>query len=162
PASLCRVSTPETSIRNAVTASGKSGRRTGAIVVCDAQSRLVGIFTDSDLARLLASGEESVLDHAIGTRMTRECKWTTTGTRYDAFVSQMNDAKISELPVVDDSGAWCGLIDATDLGIGIQVDEAATAAPSREQNQPIESVAGRPRLSIVSPEQDHQGTHFDA
>ena len=41
------------SVRDALVAESRPGRRTGAIMVVDEAGRLVGIFTDSDLARLL-------------------------------------------------------------------------------------------------------------
>ncbi len=48
----------------------KTGRRTGAVMLVDDEGRLAGLFTDSDLARLLEQRDDTALDEPIARRMT--------------------------------------------------------------------------------------------
>ncbi len=48
-----------------------TGRRTGAIMLIDAQGRLAGLFTDSDLARLFESRRDEAIDAPIERVMTK-------------------------------------------------------------------------------------------
>ena len=45
-------------LRETLVAQSRPGRRTGAIMIVDENDRLVGIFTDSDLARLLEANRD--------------------------------------------------------------------------------------------------------
>src|SRR3569623_708870 len=48
-----RIATADATVREVFAQRGKSGRRTGAVILVAAEGRLSGLFTDSDLARLL-------------------------------------------------------------------------------------------------------------
>ena len=97
-------------------------RRSGAIILVDESGRLSGLFTDSDLARLLEQRRESELDWPICRVMT--CGPTTVDG--DASLAEVVDLlsrrKFSELPVIDDSGCAIGMIDITDV-IGLMPNE---------------------------------------
>lgn len=116
PIELCRIARTDVSIRAAMTTASPTGRRTGAVMVIS-DGKLAGIFTDSDLARLLAGRLESVLDDQIDQHMTRDCLRVTAAESYETFTSLMDDRRISELPVVDCDGNVVGMIDRTDLGL---------------------------------------------
>ena len=90
-------------------------RRSGAVLVEDADARLLGIFTDSDLARLFESRREAMLDRPIGEVMTRDPVRVTVGATVAEAVEAMRGRKLSELPVVDRDGGLVGLVDLTDL-----------------------------------------------
>jgi arabinose-5-phosphate isomerase len=90
-------------------------RRSGAVLVEDDQTHLLGIFTDSDLARLFESRREADLDRPIGEIMTVDPKRVRVGLLLGDAVEILNAHKISELPVVDRSNHLVGLIDVTDL-----------------------------------------------
>ena len=47
----CRIARADETVRNVLVNCTKPGRRTGAIMLTDDAGRLVGLFTDSDLAR---------------------------------------------------------------------------------------------------------------
>jgi len=49
-------------LRETLVAQSRPGRRTGAIMITDAVGMLVGIFTDSDLARLLEGKRDAAID----------------------------------------------------------------------------------------------------
>jgi arabinose-5-phosphate isomerase len=113
---------PEETVRAVYVRLGGARRRSGAVLVTDSDERLAGIFTDSDLARLLEFRRESMLDRPIGEVMTANPLTATVGTTIPDAVEAMRSRKISELPVVDRMGHLVGLIDVTDL-LGLEPDE---------------------------------------
>jgi arabinose-5-phosphate isomerase len=90
-------------------------RRSGAVLIVDDSDRLVGIFTDSDLARLLEHRQDDRFDRSIAEVMTRDPIQVIVGSSVAEAVEIMKSRKISELPVVDGAGHPVGLIDLTDL-----------------------------------------------
>jgi arabinose-5-phosphate isomerase len=104
------------------------GRRTGAIMLIEDDGRLVGLFTDSDLARLFERNADSAFDLPIAEFMTRSPITIAPDARMAEAIELMRSRKISELPVVDDFGGPIGLLDITDL-IGLApADEKAPDA----------------------------------
>src|SRR4051794_7112284 len=97
-------------------------RRSGAVLVEDEDQALLGIFTDSDLARLFEKRREADLDRPIGEMMTPDPVQVTVGATLAEAVEAIKSRKISELPVVDRGGYLVGLIDLTDL-IGLVPSE---------------------------------------
>ena len=90
-------------------------RRSGAVLIVNEHSVLLGIFTDSDLARLFERRREAELDGPIGAVMTPGPYCIRVGATLAEAVEMMKAHKISELPVVDRGGRLVGLIDVTDL-----------------------------------------------
>ena len=90
-------------------------RRSGAVLIVDEDGMLLGIFTDSDLARLFERRREAELDGPIGDVMTADPYRIRVGATLAEAVDVMKAHKISELPVVDRGGRLVGLIDVTDL-----------------------------------------------
>ncbi len=90
-------------------------RRSGAILIEDDDHHLLGIFTDSDLARLFEKRREADLDRRIGEIMTIDPKRVRVGALLGDAVELLKTHKISELPVVDRGNRLVGLIDVTDL-----------------------------------------------
>lgn len=119
PVADCRVATSVQSVRAALIAESRPGRRTGAIMVIDDAGRLAGIFTDSDLARLLENRRDEAIDSPIAAVMTASPTTVTIGTRLAKACEILAARKISELPVVDDDYKPVGLIDITDL-VGVE------------------------------------------
>lgn len=115
PLSECRMSDQSRTVREVLIEVSRPGRRTGAIMLVDERGCLTGLFTDSDLARILEHGREAALDAPIARVMTRN----PTTIPPDKFLSDASDLiarnKISELPVVDHQFRPLGLIDITDL-----------------------------------------------
>jgi arabinose-5-phosphate isomerase len=91
------------------------GRRTGAVMLVDDDGCLCGLFTDSDLARLIEARRDDALDRPISEVMTRDPFTARLGTRVLDAVEVLRRHKISELPVVDPAGRPVGLLDVTDL-----------------------------------------------
>lgn len=124
----CRVAHDSQTVREVYIAQGKPGRRTGAIMLIDADGKLSGIFTDSDLARLLERRQDAAIDGPITAVMTRNPSTVTLGTSLGATCDVLAAKKISELPVVDDQGCPVGLIDITDV-VGISIPHDIDDAP---------------------------------
>lgn len=91
------------------------GRRTGAVMLTDTDNRLSGLFTDSDLARLVEQRRDSQLDRPISEVMTTNPMTISPTSLLSEAVELLSMKKFSELPVVDPSGKPVGLIDITDV-----------------------------------------------
>lgn len=115
PLGECRVAQQSQSVRKVMVQVSRPGRRTGAIMLVDTQGQLTGLFTDSDLARMLEHNQEAALDAPIAEVMTRQPTTISPGTFLMQAIELMAERKISELPVVDPQGKPIGLIDITDL-----------------------------------------------
>lgn len=115
PLSVCRIASQHLTTRQVIVEVGKPGRRTGAIMLTDAAGRLTGIFTDSDLARLFEERREAAIDGPIFEVMTASPTTVKATSMLSDAVNQLVELKISELPVIDELGCPCGLIDITDV-----------------------------------------------
>ena len=115
PVAECRVADAGQSVREALVAQGRPGRRTGALMIVGDGGRLAGIFTDSDLARLLERKLDQAIDGPIGDVMTRSPTSVLAGSWLSDACEILARKKISELPVVDEVGCPVGLIDITDI-----------------------------------------------
>ncbi len=102
-------------VRQALAQVSHLSKRSGAIVLTDEGGKLTGIFTDSDLRRLLEKGIESVLDKAIGTVMTRNPKRLRSGTPSWEAARIFEEYRVDELPVVNEADEPVGLMDVQDL-----------------------------------------------
>jgi arabinose-5-phosphate isomerase len=102
-------------VRQVLIAEHRETRRCGAIMLVDLDGRLSGIFTDSDLSRLLEKRRDEAIDGPIGAVMTRAPLYVRCGDTVAAALGTIAGRKISELPVLDDDGRPVGMIDITDL-----------------------------------------------
>jgi arabinose-5-phosphate isomerase len=105
-----------------------SGRRTGALMLVDDEDRLCGLFTDSDLARLIEDRRDAALDRPIREVMTAGPITVSAGARVADAVEVLRRRKISELPVIDADGRPIGIVDITDL-IGLVPAEERASEP---------------------------------
>lgn len=115
PLAQCRVARESDTVRTVFVGLSTPGRRTGAIMLVDAQGRLSGLFTDSDLARLFERRRERELDAPIRNVMTANPVVIPHSAMMSEAVAILAQRKISELPVVNRSGQPAGLIDITDV-----------------------------------------------
>ncbi len=115
PLQQCRVASQSVTIREILTKQSLPGRRTGAVMLIDESGVLRGIFTDSDLARLLERREDSRLDEPISNIMTRRFTAISNHAKMQDAIDILAKRKISELPVVDEASRPLGLIDITDV-----------------------------------------------
>ena len=115
PTRVLRRARPEQTVRDVLIGQGGPKRRSGAVLICETDGLLLGIFTDSDLARLFERRREADLDRPIGDVMTANPVQVVVGSVLADAVEKLQARKISELPVVDRGGRLVGLIDVTDL-----------------------------------------------
>jgi len=113
--SQLRIAWDGESVREVFVTSGKPGRRSGAVLLVDAHGRLSGLFTDSDLARLLEHRQDDQLDRPIREVMTCHPFTVTPEERLEDVIELLSQRKLSELPVVDAENRPLGLIDITDV-----------------------------------------------
>ncbi len=110
-----RIAHQEDTIRDVFVTMGKPGRRTGAVILIDSDGRLEGLFTDSDLARLLEQRREHQFDRPISHVMTSNPLTISGDATLCEAVDLLSENKVSELPVVDSDRKPIGLIDITDI-----------------------------------------------
>lgn len=110
-----RVAPEDRTIREVFANVARPGRRTGAVILADADGRLSGLFTDSDLARLLERRREAQLDRPIAEVMTRGPITVRPEMTLGEVVDLLAARKVSELPVIDADRRPVGLIDITDV-----------------------------------------------
>jgi CBS domain-containing protein len=86
----------------------------GALVVTDDERRVVGIISERDVVRALASDGPATLDRTVGDLMTRTV--TTCGRRatVDELMALMTEHRIRHVPVVDE-GALVGIVSIGDV-----------------------------------------------
>ena len=115
PVAECRVARDSLSVRDVFVQLSRPGRRTGAIMLVNETGELTGVFTDSDLARLLERNRDAAIDGPIAEVMTRSPQCVTAGSLLTVACELLSAKKISELPVVDRLNCPLGMIDITDV-----------------------------------------------
>jgi arabinose-5-phosphate isomerase len=115
PRDQLRIASASATVRAVFTNSTRAGRRSGAVLLVDDDGRLAGLFTDSDLARLLERRRDDALDEPISRVMTTDPATVPATATFDTVVELLTSRKISELPVIDEDARPVGLIDITDV-----------------------------------------------
>jgi arabinose-5-phosphate isomerase len=123
-----RLASREETVRQVFARVRRRGRRTGAVMLTDAEGRLCGLFTDSDLARLFEQRRDEALDRPIREVMTADPYRIALGARVADAVEILRRHKISELPVVGANGQPVGMLDITDLIGLVPADELEAEA----------------------------------
>ena len=124
PLDQCRIARDHLTIREILVSVSRPGRRSGAILLVDDCDRLCGIFTDSDLAKVLEQRRDEVLDRPISEVMTKKFLTVQFGSRLSDAIELLGRYKISELPVTDEFGKATGIIDITDM-VGVITEDKA-------------------------------------
>lgn len=115
PLAQCRVASETLTVRKILVSLSRPGRRCGAVLLTDPTGVLTGIFTDSDLARILERQRDDALDQPVSQIMTRSPTVVSAGTMMTTAIDILGECKISELPVVNAQGCPVGVIDVTDV-----------------------------------------------
>jgi len=146
PLDHCRIAPQTKTVREVFVQVSRPGRRTGAVMLVDEKGVLTGLFTDSDLARLLENRRDANIDGPVGDVMTHSPTTAFSGTMLMDAIQVMAERKISELPVVDAGGCPVGLIDVTDV-VGLLPADALSA----DSNQPsrLGGVDGPPTVPLA-------------
>ena len=88
-------------------------RGIGAVLVMDG-ARLLGIVSERDIVRCLASHGASALDHTAERLMTRELQTASRATTSIDALEMMTRGRFRHLPVVED-GAVVGIVSIGDV-----------------------------------------------
>ena len=131
PREECRLASADETVRSILVGCTLPGRRTGAIMLTDQQGCLVGLFTDSDLARLIERRSDTALDRPVSEVMAKKPTTVKFGEKMSVAMEILAERKISELPVVDENGKPLGLVDVTDV-VGLLPEPAPEPAEGLE------------------------------
>lgn len=110
-----RVASETQTVREIFSCIHAPGRRTGAVMLVDEAGTLSGLFTDSDLAKLLELNRNDDLDAPVSKVMTEHPQTISPSTLLSEVVEILSDKKLSELPVIDENHCPIGLVDITDV-----------------------------------------------
>jgi arabinose-5-phosphate isomerase len=146
PLEQCCVALEAHSLREIYVQSQRPQRRSGAILLTDAQGRLTGIFTDSDLARLFEHKRDDAIDRPIREVMTATPVTVRHSEMLVEAIGILASRKISELPVIDKSGKPLGLIDITDV-VGLLPKQPTAADSDADASSRPEATSGNPEVS---------------
>ena len=91
-----------------------SAKGLGATAVVDADDRVLGIFTDGDLRRLLEQGVDLRAKTAADVMHVSPCVISRHALAVDA-ADLMESRRITSVLVVDDAGRLCGAVNSNDL-----------------------------------------------
>lgn len=111
---LLRIAADTKTVREVFSGLAKTGRRTGAVMLIDAAGCLSGLFTDSDLAKLLENRRDNQIDRPISEVMTRKPFTIGPDALLMEAVEMMSSHHLSELPVLEE-GQPVGILDITDV-----------------------------------------------
>ncbi|MCC6240725.1 MAG: KpsF/GutQ family sugar-phosphate isomerase [Phycisphaerales bacterium] len=105
----------ELTVGQALQQVSKIKRRSGALIMVDAQGKLSGIFSDGDLRRLIIADDQAALRRPLMQVMTHNPKRIPASALASQAMAILRQYRIDELPVVDDQDRPIGLIDVQDL-----------------------------------------------
>ena len=127
PLDQVRIAAESATIREVFVSHSRPGRRTGAVILVDERGCLSGLFTDSDLARLLEQRRDDQFDRPISEVMTVRPLTVGPEAILEEALQLLGAKHVSELPVVDADGTPVGMIDITDvIGLGSSEKESGT------------------------------------
>lgn len=101
-------------LREVIAVMTKTPGRPGAAAVVDARGKLVGMFTDGDLRRLLESGFDG-LGRPIHEVMCLNPKTVSPNATVVEAAGLLREYRVDQVPVVDEDHRPIGLLDVQDL-----------------------------------------------
>ncbi|MFY9782523.1 MAG: CBS domain-containing protein [Acidimicrobiales bacterium] len=96
-------------------------RGIGALVVTGAKPPLVGIFSERDVVRALATNGESTLHQKVSDLMSSDVSVCKESTELNALMTMMTERRIRHVPVVEDD-RLVGMISIGDV-VKARLDE---------------------------------------
>ncbi len=110
----------------------------GSVAICDG-SRLVGIFTERDVLRRVVAVQRDPATTAVQEVMTTPVLTATPETPLEECRRVLEENRIRRVPVVDASGACCGIVALADIALHARKRE--TAEVVREVSEPSSSAS---------------------
>jgi CBS domain-containing protein len=114
-----------------------AAHRIGALVVPDADDRVVGIISERDVVRRVAADGPAALDGTVRDAMTSPVTTCALDEDVVSVMATMTERRIRHVPVVDDEGRLAGIISIGDV-VKSRVDEL-----ERERKELLEYVSAR-------------------
>ncbi len=102
-------------------------RRVGALIVCD-EDRVVGVLSERDVVRAVASDGEACLERPVSDYMTRDVIFAEPAETVAVLMTRMTDRRIRHLPVLR-AGRLTGVVSIGDV-VKCQIAEATQEAES--------------------------------
>lgn len=90
-------------------------RRIGAVVVVEADGRVVGIVSERDVVRHLAADGAECMHVSVGDAMTGAVTTCHASTTTDELMQVMTDGRFRHVPIVDDAGGLFGIVSIGDV-----------------------------------------------
>jgi CBS domain-containing protein len=91
-----------------------NGRRIGAVVVVDGDDTVIGIISERDVVRGIASKGDAILNTPVRALMTTDVVACTTGETIAGLMKTMTDHRFRHMPVIED-GVLRGMISIGDV-----------------------------------------------
>lgn len=101
-------------VAHALEEASKVKRRPGALLITNDAGTLTGIFTDSDLRRLVLR-DANELQSPLTDVMSKDPKTLTPDALASAAVAMFREYRADEIPIVDSDNKPIGLLDVQDL-----------------------------------------------
>ena len=90
-------------------------RRIGAVVVVEADGRVVGIISERDIIRVLAVDGPDYLDCTVADAMTTTVTTGDVSTTSDELMRTMTNGRFRHVPIVDGKGGLIGIVSIGDV-----------------------------------------------
>ena len=90
-------------------------RRIGAVVVIEADGRVVGIVSERDVVRHMAADGAECLGVTVAEAMTGTVTTCKAATTTDQLMQLMTEGRFRHVPVVDDKGGLFGIVSIGDV-----------------------------------------------
>lgn len=90
-------------------------RRIGAVVVTEADGRVVGILSERDIVRRLATQGADCLHVTVAEAMTDRITTCSASATTDELMTTMTEGRFRHVPVVDDGGGLLGIVSIGDV-----------------------------------------------
>jgi CBS domain-containing protein len=107
------------------------------VVQNQTQKTPVGVVTDRDIVCRTVAKDRNPLDLTAADCMTRPAVTVTPDTSVEECCQIMEDKRIRRVPVVDDSGACCGIVALAD--IARETGKSVTGGVVKEVSEPSKS-----------------------
>jgi CBS domain-containing protein len=106
-------------------------RGIGALVVTSPDDEVLGIISERDVVRSVATDGGAALDHPVASVMTQPVTVCAPSTTSTELAAMMTEGRIRHLPVVEDD-RLVGIVSIGDV-VKSRIDELATQAESLER-----------------------------
>lgn len=122
-------------------------RDCGAVPVVDGADRVVGMITDRDVCMAAFTRAVPLSGLRVEHHMSRPARTCSVGDALEDAAKCMGDLQVRRLPILDETGALCGILSINDV-----VRAATTTKARRLSKLVLEVLAriGRPRLEPES------------